>query len=357
MKVVDVSTFQGQINWSEARKHIDGAIIRCGFGDDIGSQDDEQFLRNISECERLGIPHGVYLYSYATNEAHMQSEVNHVLRLISGRKLQFPVYIDLEDDTLRPYFNSELFCRMGGQIEKAGYWFGVYANLDWFRNTIGNSLDRFTRWVAQYNNTFDSYGDMWQYTSQGTVPGIGTGNVDMNECYRDFPREITGEKAQKPDANTPQPDTGRTKDLGGVDCIYQAYTDRWWPKVKNREDWAGAGDGEPIRYLGICVSKGSIRGRVYTEKNGWLPYLTFTDKYNINDLENGVLGDGSPIQAIELYYITPDGYTYKRVAYCVSDINHDIFYPVQYDDETGNGQDGYAGVFGVAVDKFQAWIE
>ncbi|MFR1762205.1 N-acetylmuramoyl-L-alanine amidase [Frisingicoccus sp.] len=158
-------------------------------------------------------------------------------------------------------------------------------------------------------------------------------------------------------ASTPQSGTDRTKNLGNVDCIYQAYTDRWWPKVKNREDWAGASDGEPLRYLGICVSKGSIRGRVYTEKNGWLPYLTFADKYDINDLENGVLGDGSPIQAIELYYITPDGYIYKRVAYRVSDVNHDTFYPVQYDDETGNGQDGYAGMFGVGVDKFQAWIE
>ena len=58
MKVVDVSSWQGRINWDEAKKHIDGAIIRCGYGDDIASQDDEYFLRNISECERLGIPHG-----------------------------------------------------------------------------------------------------------------------------------------------------------------------------------------------------------------------------------------------------------------------------------------------------------
>ena len=147
------------------------------------------------------------------------------------------------------------------------------------------------------------------------------------------------------------------KDLGNVDVIYQAFTDRWWPKVKNREDWAGKGDGYPIRYLAICVSKGSIKGRVYTEKNGWLPYLTFKDKYDINDLENGVLGDGSPIQAIELYYNTPEGYEYKKVAYCVSGINRETFYPVQHDNETGKGYDGYAGVKGVAVDKFQAWIE
>ena len=108
---------------------------------------------------------------------------------------------------------------------------------------------------------------------------------------------------------TPE-EIGRTKDLGNVDCIYQAYTDQWWPPVKNCEDWAGAGDNEAIRYLGICVSKGCIRGRVYTEKNGWLPYITFRSEYDIADTENGVLGDGSPIQAVQLYYITPNGYAY-----------------------------------------------
>ena len=190
MRIIDVSTFQGKIDWDTAKKHIDGVIIRCGYGDDDASQDDIYFERNIAECERLNIPHGIYLYSYATTEAHMQSEVKHILRLIKGRKLQFPIYIDLEDASLRPHFSAELFCKMGQQIEDAGYWFGVYANLDWFRNTIGNSLDRFTRWVAQYNTTLDTNGDMWQYTSQGSIPGIGTGCVDLNKCYRDFPSEI-----------------------------------------------------------------------------------------------------------------------------------------------------------------------
>ena len=170
---------------------------------------------------------------------------------------------------------------------------------------------------------------------------------------RNFKAKGMGNRKSK---KTPE-EIGRTKDLGNVDCIYQAYTDQWWPPVKNCEDWAGAGDNEAIRYLGICVSKGCIRGRVYTEKNGWLPYITFRSEYDIADTENGVLGDGSPIQAIELYYHTPDGYLYKKAVYCVSDMNHEIFYPAQYDNETGNGQDGYAGVKGVAVDKFQAWIE
>lgn len=352
MKVVDVSSWQGRINWDEAKKHIDGAIIRCGYGDDIVSQDDEYFQRNISECERLGIPHGVYLYSYATNEAHMQSEVSHILRLINGRKLQFPVYIDLEDATLRPYFNADLFRRMGEQIEKAGYWFGVYANLDWFRSTIGTSLDGFTKWVAQYNSKCDYIGghDMWQYTSQGTVPGIGSGSVDMNECYRNFPKEITGGKAEtvaKPAASNPKKDTK-------FDAFYKVRTKKhgWLPEVKNLSDCAGFEESE-ITDIAVRVSGGSVKYRVHVLGGGWLPYVT---GYNINDHVNGYAGNGQTIDAIEIYFYTPDGCIIKKAKYRVAPCGSG-YYPWQHDNETGNGQDGYAGAFGVKIGKFQLCIE
>ena len=107
----------------------------------------------------------------------------------------------------------------------------------------------------------------------------------------------------------------------GTTCLLytsQAYTDQWWPPVKNCEDWAGAGDNEAIRYLGICVSKGCIRGRVYTEKNGWLPYITFRSEYDIADTENGVLGDGSPIQAVQLYYICLLYTSHMRISVIIS---------------------------------------
>lgn len=155
---------------------------------------------------------------------------------------------------------------------------------------------------------------------------------------------------------TPTPAPGK-KELGHVDCCYRCYTDRWWPEVKNQEDWGGKGDNYAIRYIGICVSKGSIKGRVYTAKNGWLPWLTFTNSYNINDLENGVLGDGSDILAIELYYYTPDGYVYKEVHYRVSVKGNSSFYAKQIDNKKEPGMDGFAGDKKNFVDKFQAWIE
>lgn len=155
---------------------------------------------------------------------------------------------------------------------------------------------------------------------------------------------------------TPIPPSNK-KELGHVDCTYQCYTDRWWPAVKNQEDWGGKGDDYAIRYIGICVSKGSIKGRVYTSENGWLPWLTFTDSYNTNDLVNGVLGDGSEILAIELYYYTPDGYMYKEVHYRVSVEGNSSFYAKQIDDKKASGMDGYAGDMKRFIDKFQAWIE
>ena len=147
------------------------------------------------------------------------------------------------------------------------------------------------------------------------------------------------------------------KELGAVECYYRAYTDRWWPEVKNRDDWAGQGDNKPIRYLGIRVTKGSIKGRVYTKKNGWLEYLTFRDSYDKDDFCKGVLGDGSPIEAVELYYHTPKGYLYKKVHYHVSASGDLDFYPVQIDNEKEKGMDGYAGKIGEYIDKIQIWIE
>ena len=192
MKLIDVSEHQGRIDWEKVKPQIDGAILRCGYGMDIEKQDDTYFKRNADECTRLGIPFGVYLYSYADNNEKAKSEAAHVLRLIKQYKLSFPVYYDLEEAGTEKgaIERANIF---GDIIEKAGYWCGVYANLNWWNNYL-NGLERFTNWVAQYNKTCDYKGahlDIWQYSSKGKVDGIG-GNVDMNECYRNFPVEIMG---------------------------------------------------------------------------------------------------------------------------------------------------------------------
>ena len=200
-KLIDVSEHQGKIDWEKVKPQIDGAILRCGYGMDIERQDDTYFRRNADECTRLGIPFGVYLYSYADSEEKARSEAAHVLRLIEGYKLSYPVYLDLEENGTQAdaVKRATIF---GDVVENAGYWCGVYANLNWWDHYL-TGLERFTKWVAQYNETCDYQGDhldIWQYSSKGKIEGID-GNVDMNACYRDFPSEI-GSPVQEKDGYT-----------------------------------------------------------------------------------------------------------------------------------------------------------
>ena len=349
-KIIDVSYHNGVINWEKVKASgIDGAILRCGYGDDIESQDDKQWARNISECERLGIPIGIYLYSYATSDKQAKSELSHILRLIKGHTFKYPIFIDVEEPGTQSYAPKacKIICE---GIKAAGYTPGIYASLSWFNNHLTEVRGKYIEWMARYKNlpadTYKGKFDIWQYASDGKVDGI-SGRVDMNYCYTEFA------SVKKPSTSKP----AAKKNLGKVDVTYQAYTTKWHAAVKNKLDWAGKADNEPIRYLAIKVSKGKIKARVCTEKNGWLPYLTFADKYDLKNKKNGILGDGSPITAVELYYFTPDGYNYKEIHYRVSVKNNKNFYAEQIDTITANGADGYAGDKKNYIDKFQAWIE
>jgi len=187
---VDVSQHQGQIDWATASQYIDFAIIRCGFGGDYTENDDTCFAYNISECERLGIPYGVYLYSYAENDNEAISEADHVLRLLAGHHPELPVYYDLENEnTVGRQTNAQilrqinLFCE---RISNAGFKTGIYANPTWWSGHLsGNNFPNNTKWLAAWNN--GSYASqasnyaLWQYTSDGSVPGIN-GRIDLNYC-------------------------------------------------------------------------------------------------------------------------------------------------------------------------------
>lgn len=196
--VVDVSHHNGVINWELVKATGAHAIIRCGYGDNIASQDDKQWSRNISEVERLGIPHGVYFYSYAKSVAEIDSEIAHCLRLIEGHTLQYPVYFDAEEPGTQA--NScecaNAFC---AAMEAAGYWAGVYASDSWFKAYMGG-LGNYTKWVARYRKYEpETACDMWQYTSTGALDGVpaAAGGVDLSNCYRDLPAEIGGQDTKE----------------------------------------------------------------------------------------------------------------------------------------------------------------
>ena len=193
-KGIDVSEFQGKIDWEKVKNSgVEFAILRCGYGMDFSNQDDVEYERNANECERLGIPYGVYLMSYANTVEKARSEAKHVLRLIEGRKISLGVWYDIEDNGTSGAINKETltniintFCNT---IKNAGHRVGVYANLNWLENKIERIIrDNYDIWVAQYYSKCEYEGKyiMWQHTSSGKVNGIST-NVDMNILYEDLP--------------------------------------------------------------------------------------------------------------------------------------------------------------------------
>lgn len=198
-KGIDVSAWQENVNWDKVKADgIEYAILRCGFGSDYRDQDDGEFIRNVKECERLDIPYGIYLYSYADSLEKAKSEAQHTLRMIkeAGANPVFPIYYDLEDDiTLKAGRENiikfaETYCSI---IEAAGYNAGVYATLTWWNKYLNSSsLDKYERWVAQWNYKCDYKGKygMWQYTSNGFVDGID-GRVDVNFSYIE-PKPLVG---------------------------------------------------------------------------------------------------------------------------------------------------------------------
>lgn len=188
LKGIDVSEHNGDIDWEKVKAAgIEYAILRCGYGNDEAGQDDKKWAYNVSECERLGIPYGVYIYSYATDLEMAQSEAQHVLRLISGHNLSYPVYFDLEDDSTVNISNdvrgqmAQKFCDI---ISQAGYRVGIYANTSWWNTYLTNSAfdnANWSKWVAQWNSVCE-YGksyDMWQCSDGYGVSGIST-SVDLN---------------------------------------------------------------------------------------------------------------------------------------------------------------------------------
>ena len=184
---IDVSHHQGKIDWNKVKKAgVNFAIVRCGYGQDQTDQDDRRWEANADACEKYGIPFGTYLYSYADTVAKAKSEAKHVLRLIKGYDLSYPIYYDLEESSIRNKLSktkiadiAEAFC---DTIEAAGYEAAIYSNTDWFTNYLTDKrFNQWDKWVAQYNDAcyYEGEYSMWQCSSKGKVSGIN-GNVDLN---------------------------------------------------------------------------------------------------------------------------------------------------------------------------------
>lgn len=207
-KGIDISEWQGKPNFSKVKDAgIKYVIARIGYGRS-SSQKDASFEYNYEQCHAKDIPMGIYHYSYANSVERAKDEAKMCLNWLNGRRLELPIYFDIEDNSLAGLGKSKLtdiceaFCE---EIEKAGYWAGVYANLYWLNSKLNSAKlsEKYSVWVAQYNSVcnYKNAYDMWQYTSSGSVSGI-SGRVDMNWLYRDLITEIK-ESGKNGYTNTP----------------------------------------------------------------------------------------------------------------------------------------------------------
>ena len=210
LKGIDISEWQGKLSLSDFQKmkddDINFVIIRCGYtsyGKSKLKYVDRYFENNYSLCKQVGLPVGSYYYSCATSIDEAKSEANFVLSILKGKKFEYPIAIDTEDNhnisnssyaptsqatigktKLTPIIKT--FCDI---LESNKYYVSIYASTSWFKDKlILKDLTIYDKWIAQWSKTVsfsEKYG-LWQYSSSGKVNGIG-GNVDMNYCYKNYP--------------------------------------------------------------------------------------------------------------------------------------------------------------------------
>ncbi len=198
LRGIDVSTFQGAPDYERVKRAgIQFVIARAGYG---GNNIDRQFRRNAEECNRLGLPLGVYWFSYALDPAQAAQEARYCLEAVRPYQLEYPIYCDFEYDSIRyaqqqgvtvtGTLATQIIAAFCAEIEKARYYAGFYTNADLARTLLDmTALARYDLWYAWYQPALNRSAGMWQYTSTGRVDGIA-GNVDLDESFKDYPSII-----------------------------------------------------------------------------------------------------------------------------------------------------------------------
>lgn len=208
---IDVSKWQGAIDWKSVK--ADFCIIRAG----IGTAKDVKFETNYAGCKSAGIPCGAYWYLKATTLDEARREAATCINTLSGKCFEYPIYADIE---MSAQFKlgydactaiAKVFCE---ELEKAGYFVGLYSSKSHLENYFTEAIrKRYAVWVAHYAKSTSYKGaGMWQKSDKGSCKGI-TGNVDLDECYIDYPSIIkaAGKNGftvaeEKPSADTaPEP--------------------------------------------------------------------------------------------------------------------------------------------------------
>lgn len=208
MKVIDVSEFNGAIDWDKVAENCDGVVIRAGYrGYSKGTiVTDKRFSENIVRASKTGLNIGVYFVTQAINEVEARIEARYTTQLVKGYKLDLPIFIDTENGSpggagradagkLSVEKRTDIIRAFCSEIQNEGYAAGVYASEYWLNHLLDlKRLSNLFIWAAKYSIKEPSLNwDAWQYTSAGRINGIN-GNVDFSK-FKDT------EKTEKQKAN------------------------------------------------------------------------------------------------------------------------------------------------------------
>lgn len=218
---IDVSHYQGRINWQQvAGDNKKFAILKCQY-EAQSHRIDEYFESNYAEAGKYGIARGVYIYIARASMADPVGDAQALLNHLKGRKLEYGIWIDLEDSTLGAKgkgFIRDLAYKYSDIFIKAGYYVGIYCNRDWYIRLIHDDLKRdFDFWIARYpKNDVGKYNKnsslkpgasvavAWQYSSKGNVAGITT-HCDLDVDYDGTIELIVKAAQMAPEVSNPYP--------------------------------------------------------------------------------------------------------------------------------------------------------
>ena len=192
-RIADVSRWQGRIDWDTLYHsgRIDGVMLRVLGSKNGKPYSDPQFERNYAACARLGLPVGGYYYTCAVTQRQTEEELAALKTALRGKTFQLPLAIDVEDPRLRslaPAKLSALVARAADRIETWNLYAMVYTYTNFADTALAaQPLAPYDLWLADYRGKRPArrHG-MWQYTSQGKLPGI-SGPVDLSHAYKDYP--------------------------------------------------------------------------------------------------------------------------------------------------------------------------
>ena len=214
LPIMDVSRWQGSIDWDKVKASglISGVMLKAVSTNrklstrKDGLYIDPTFEHNYAECKRVGLPVGVYYYTYATDKEMADAELALLKTALIGKTFELPISVDVEDNKIKKLSTqalTDLAAYALATVEQWGFYALLYVGLNFAQTELymgGAALRKYDVWLARYPSdksktkpedkpkTDFAFG-MWQYTSTASVPGV-SGNVDLSHAYKDYTKII-----------------------------------------------------------------------------------------------------------------------------------------------------------------------